>query len=157
MSEIHSHGWEVIASGDFNAAPHPINYGRPDHYKECPALLYLLSTDVLTDSFQSANPDTIDFSWSRMAKHQYLCDRHRIDALDGHSMDMIMSLLPPWDRNNMSSASCAYYQCYCCPVIIQKCIDLILASPRIRLAAATIDTNTAIDSDHTPVTLSIPL
>jgi exonuclease III len=72
VDEILLQGWGLIAGGDFNAAPHPIDYGRPEHYKVCPALLGLLSDNLLVDSFWLANPDTIDFSWTRLAKKQYL-------------------------------------------------------------------------------------
>jgi exonuclease III len=72
VDEVLSHGWDVVAGGDFNAAPHPVDYGRPERYKACPELLGLLSDGLLVNSFRQANPDTIDFSWTRMAKRMYL-------------------------------------------------------------------------------------
>ncbi len=42
-------------------------------------------------------------------------------------------------------------------VVVQKHIDLLLVGHGIDVAAATIDAGTAIDSNHTPITVSIPL
>jgi hypothetical protein len=72
-------------------------------------------------------------------------------------MDAIMSFLPLGDQNSMTSASQTFYQWYCRPIIIQKCINLILTSSKMNVAMATIDSNTAINSDHTPVMVSVLL
>ncbi len=158
VAECQRHRWEVVIGGDFNAVPSPMDCGHPDRYKECCALRHLLSNEGgLIDSFRAVHPSRTEFSWTKLIKHKYTGTRQGLEALDGASLDLIMSFLPTIDRARVSGASWVFYERYHRVVIQQKHIDLILVSAGTEIATAHIAHDLAIESDHAPALLSIHL
>jgi hypothetical protein len=55
--ECQLHKWNMIIGGNFNTTPFPIDCRNPSLYKECRALIHLLSArGGLVNSFRSVNP-----------------------------------------------------------------------------------------------------
>jgi hypothetical protein len=118
--ECQKYKWNVIIGGDFNAAPFPIDYGSPGQYKECPALLHLLSNGGLLDSFRTVNPTTLEFSWIKLVKRKYTSAHQGLVGLGGTCLDHIMTFLPPADQAWLTSAGHVFHNWYCRPIIQQK-------------------------------------
>jgi exonuclease III len=155
--ECQSHNWNVIFGGDFNAALFPIDHGNPSLHKECWALVHLLTEGGLLDSFRAVNPTASEFTWTKLIKCKHTGAHLGLMGLEGSCLDHIMTFLPPVDRVRLASSGRVFHDRYRRPVIQQKRIDLILVSSEIRIAAAHVAHDVAIDSDHAPVLLSVPL
>lgn len=104
LYEVRQHGWDIVAGGDYNTTPTPLDQGNPRRHQICPGLSSLLTTaSGLTNAYHHLHPTWPEFSWHRLTKNMSSSQSSPLTSLPLTCLNQLLCFLPPVDAHHFLS------------------------------------------------------